>query len=306
MPTISTVYRIFIASPSDTTEERKIIRNVIYEWNSTNSVRYNIILDPVAWESHSIPAIGNSPQEVLSKQLLPICDILVGVFRSRIGTTTKNAQSGTVDEIHEFIETNRPVILYFCNEVSSQDKIDLDQKTKLDEFKNSIKERGIVWPYNTKEELSHEFSRHLSLKINELQRLYKSQIIPEEFDGPNKSAVDRLVKYYQRVNIDWNVYRPTAQFNEGTLDRLEQAYEGLWNISNNLSDDETKKIKPKLLNALHTLRFVIDSGQHGPSFFSVFGRESKKKKEHDEFFSLLKDSITELKKTKQSENEQAN
>ena len=110
---------------------------------------------------------------------------------------------------------------------------------------------------------------------------------------PKESCLDGLIKYYNRVNTDWNSFRPFAPH---TLDRLEQAYEDLWIIFNSLNDDETEKIKPKLYHALKILRFVIDSGRQGPSFFSAFQRESKRKKEHDEFFSLLNDSITELEK----------
>jgi MTH538 TIR-like domain (DUF1863). len=122
-----------------------------------------------------------------------------------------------------------------------------------------------------------------------------------ESGDPNKLRIDRLIKYYNRVNTDWNVYRPYVPYNKGTLDRLEHAYEDLWDISNSLNDDETKKIKPKLHNALQILRYIIDSGHNGASFFSGFQSESKRKKEHDEFFSLLKDCITELKKPNMSD-----
>src|SRR5208282_974181 len=119
---------------------------------------------------------------------------------------------------------------------------------------------------------------------------YSKSSLHGEFEDPKKSAIDKLVNYYNRVSIDWNVYRPYAPFNKGTLDRLEQANGDLWSIYNSLNDNETKKIKPKLYNALNTLRYVIDSGRQGSSFFSGFLKESKRRKEYDEFFSLLKDS----------------
>jgi hypothetical protein len=129
---------------------------------------------------------------------------------------------------------------------------------------------------------------------------YSISDLRDDFEDRKKSAIDRLVNYYNRINTDWNTYRP---YNKGTLDRLERAYEDLWNIFNSLNDTETKIIKPKLYSALNILRYVIDSGRNGPSFFTVFQRESKRRKEHDEFFSLLNDSITELKKAKTSDQE---
>jgi hypothetical protein len=108
-----------------------------------------------------------------------------------------------------------------------------------------------------------------------------------------KSCLDGLVKYYNRVTIDWTSYTP---FDSGTLGRLERDNEELWIIFNSLNDDETKKIKPKLWDALNTLRYVIDSGRHGPSLFFGFQRESKRRKNYDKFFRLLNECITELKK----------
>jgi hypothetical protein len=138
-----------------------------------------------------------------------------------------------------------------------------------------------------------------SIITSEFYQMIANPSIPSsqgESGDLKKSRIDRLIKYYNRVNTDWNVYRPYVPYNVGTLDRLEHAYEDLWDISNSLNDDETKKIKPKLHDALQILRYIIDSGRNGASFFSGFQSESKRKKEHDEFFSLLKDCITELKK----------
>jgi hypothetical protein len=236
--------------------------------------------------------LSENIQEMLNKQLLPTCDMLVGVFRTRIGTTTRNAESGTVDEINEFIKTKRPVLLYFCNVLSPQDESDEDQTVKLDGFKRSIRDKGVVWEYSTPEDLSKSFFKHLLLKINDLQKL---PAIPEGFGGPTNSSIDKLVKFYNRASIDWNVYLPTVPSHKGTLDRLEQDYHDLFDIINTLNDSETKKIHKKLYDALRSLRYVIDSGRQGPSFFSAFWNKSKKKKEHDTFFSLIKESINELK-----------
>jgi hypothetical protein len=297
MPILTTQYRIFIASPSDTTDERDKIQSVIYDWNSVNSMNYKMTLQPVRWESDAIPDIGDGPQEVLNKQLLPKCDMLVGVFRNRIGTTTKNAESGTVEEINEFIKTNKPVILYFCNQLTSNNEIDSDQKSKLDDFKRSIKEKGIVWEYSTVEDLSRTFFKHLLLKINDLQNL---PISPEVSENSTVLTIKRLKRLYNKASIDWNVYRPYVPYHKGTLDRLEQNYRDLFDIVNVLNEDDAKRIQNRLHNALSTLRYVIDSGRQGPGLFSAFWDSIKGEKErekyHNKFFSLIEESINELKK----------
>jgi hypothetical protein len=52
------VYKVMIASPGDVNEERKIIREVLSEWNAVNSEMRKIVLLPVGWETHSAPEIS--------------------------------------------------------------------------------------------------------------------------------------------------------------------------------------------------------------------------------------------------------
>src|SRR3990172_1493833 len=109
----ATVYRVLIASPSDVLSERKAISEVLYAWNALNSVAMNIVLLPVMWETHSAPEMGGRPQEIINKQLVRDCDFLIGTFWTRIGTHTGVAESGTVEEIREFLKAGKPVMLYF-------------------------------------------------------------------------------------------------------------------------------------------------------------------------------------------------
>ena len=44
------IFKVMIASPSDVTRERNIIRKVLYEWNAINSDSRKIVLLPVGWE----------------------------------------------------------------------------------------------------------------------------------------------------------------------------------------------------------------------------------------------------------------
>ena len=62
---------------------------------------------PVGWETHSHPEMNKktkSPQDVINKQVLKDCDVLIGIFWARIGTPTKKHKSGTIEEIYEFLE----------------------------------------------------------------------------------------------------------------------------------------------------------------------------------------------------------
>ena len=88
-----------IASPSDISSEREIVRDVLYEWNVVHSEDKKIVLMPVGWETHAHPAMGDRPQEIINKEVLAGCDLLVAVFWTRIGSPTGVSASGTVEEI---------------------------------------------------------------------------------------------------------------------------------------------------------------------------------------------------------------
>lgn len=87
------VIRIFIASPGDVQKERNLIRDTIYEWNTINSFSRGIVLMPVGWETDSVASYGAPPQDEINTKLLESCDLLIGVFWSKVGTPTDHSLS---------------------------------------------------------------------------------------------------------------------------------------------------------------------------------------------------------------------
>ena len=161
------VFNVMIASPGDVASERAIVRDVVYEWNAVHSIKRNIVLLPVGWESHSSPEMGDSPQEIINKQVLEKCDLLVGIFWTRVGTPTTHYGSGTIEEIEKYITTEKPVMLYFSGKPVVLDSIDTDQIQQLKTFKESCKTRGLYFEYDSLSDFKEIFYHHLQLKINE-------------------------------------------------------------------------------------------------------------------------------------------
>lgn len=129
------VYRVLIASPSDVEKERERIPEVMAEWNAQNSADTGIVFVPVKWETHSTPEMGDRPQAIINRQLVHDSDILIGVFWTRIGSPTGIAESGSVEEIREFIQSGKRVMLYFSSVPVNPSAINRDQHQKLEEFK---------------------------------------------------------------------------------------------------------------------------------------------------------------------------
>lgn len=162
----ATVFKVMIASPGDILEEKEIIRKVLHEWNDIHSEMRKIVLLPVAWDTHSSPDMGDRPQAIINRQLKD-CDLLVGVFWTRIGTATGEYPSGTVEEIEEHIKKRKPAMLYFSSKTVRLDDVDHDQYSELKKFKESCVSRGVYETYSDIDEFKDDFNRHLQLKLNE-------------------------------------------------------------------------------------------------------------------------------------------
>lgn len=163
----ATTFNVMIASPGDVASERAIVRDVVYEWNAVHSGARKIVLLPVGWETHSSPEMGAPAQQIINRQVLSKCDLLVGVFWTRIGTPTEKHLSGTVEEIEEHISSGKPAMLYFSSQPVAMDTVDLEQIQKLKAFKQSCQSRGLYEGYDSHAEFKEKFYRHLQLKLNE-------------------------------------------------------------------------------------------------------------------------------------------
>ena len=156
-----------IASPGDVASERAIIRDVVYEWNAVHSKSRGIAILPVGWESHSSPEMGSTAQEIINLQVLGKCDLLIGVFWTRIGTPTTEYASGTVEEIEKHINAGKPAMLYFSSQPVVMESVDLNQYNQLKKFKDSCQSRGLYEQYDSHSDFKQKFYRQLQIKINE-------------------------------------------------------------------------------------------------------------------------------------------
>lgn len=165
MPYAALVYKVFIASPSDVPKERQIIREVLNDWNCIHAEERGKILMQIGWETHASPAMGERPQEVINRQVLRGCDLLVAVFWTRLGTPTSGATSGTVAEIDEHIAGKKPAMIYFSNAPVRLESVDQDQYQALRDFRKRCEGHGLVGSYDTLSAFKDQFSRHLALTV---------------------------------------------------------------------------------------------------------------------------------------------
>ncbi|OCS43689.1 hypothetical protein [Ralstonia pickettii] len=181
MSYLATVYKVMIASPSDVKEERQIVREEIANWNAAHSEARGIALLPASWDANSAPSTGDRPQGIINKQILKGADLLVGVFWTRLGTSTGKFPSGTVEEIEEHIASDKPAMLYFSQAPIVPGNLDQDQYNGVLRLRDSLKNRAL---YHTYEELSQfraNFTHHLQITMNS-----------EGFGRPIEATVEEL------------------------------------------------------------------------------------------------------------------
>lgn len=189
----ATAYEILIASPSDLVAEREAIPDVIGAWNALNSREYGIVLMPILWETHASPEMGDRPQAIINKQIVMSCDVLVGCFWTRIGTNTGVAESGTVEEIEEFLQAGKPVMLYFSSVPVVPDNLDADQYQRLREFRQKMEAQGFLRRYSTVSELRDKLFHDLTRTIRGLHKANTGVLLPEVIPEDPADAQRRQV-----------------------------------------------------------------------------------------------------------------
>jgi hypothetical protein len=161
----SEVYRVMIGSPSDLTEERLAATDAVNEWNAQHADAEGAVLLPVKWETHAMPTSGVRPQSAINEQLVDRCDILVGMFWTKLGTATGVAASGTVEEIDRFVAAGKPAMLYFSRRKIGAGKIDPKQAAMLKKFKAATYKKSLVGSFANVAELRRVLFRDLTRQI---------------------------------------------------------------------------------------------------------------------------------------------
>jgi len=255
------VFNVMIASPGDVEAERNIVREVLAEWNAIHSSSQKIVLLPIGWESHSSPEMGAEPQALINQQILHKCDLLVGIFWTRIGTATDEYASGTVEEIERHVAGGRPAMLYFSSKPVVLDTVEPEQYAKLKSFKESCRSRSLYESYETLTEFHTKFNRQLQLKINSHQL----------FSQAKKSGTESIS--VSQTKIPDLSYEATLLLHEASLDSsgviLYLRHLGgtdLQTNNKNLIDSNERRVIAKWEAALQELtnnKLVVGRGQKG-------------------------------------------
>ncbi|HEY3899908.1 MAG TPA: hypothetical protein VGM54_14915 [Chthoniobacter sp.] len=166
MPQPITLFRVFLAAPSDVADELIVVEGVLHDWNLQQGQALGIRVELVNWRTHTWPSAGRRPQASVNKQAFDACDLVIAIFWSRFGTPTGKADSGTEEEIRRGIKMNKPVLVYFSDRPAP--KLKRVEHSRIEKFKRQFGQKAIYWVYSDIDSFEKELRNHLALTMHDL------------------------------------------------------------------------------------------------------------------------------------------
>jgi SAM-dependent methyltransferase len=159
---------LLIASPSDVPNERNIVENLIPHWNKNKGEDMNVVVTPIRWEKNLAITSNAGAQELINEQLVSKADIIVAIFWSKFGTPTKNSESGTLEEIEQFLIRKKPVIMYFMDKKINPNSISPKQLQSVQDFQHKYKDQGVYKILKTTKELQDALFSDITYNVNKI------------------------------------------------------------------------------------------------------------------------------------------
>lgn len=168
-----TAVRVFLASPMDIVEERQVFRNALQKVNNAIGRNLGIYFEVIGWEDYVLPGVGIDAQDVVNKQIKQEYDVFVGLFKSRIGTKTHRAISGTVEE-YELAQMKRiscPELQIMCYYFDSPGC----ENEEIQNLKQRMNNDGVLYTQVPQPDLFEEMVfNHFSKMLLQFAQKYRS------------------------------------------------------------------------------------------------------------------------------------
>src|SRR5512145_1087320 len=167
--TVKREIRVFIASPGDLVEERRIFRDAIHQLNVGFGDGANVEYVPLGWED-TLAATGRRNQSVINEEI-DSCDVFILAMNRHWGQDAPDAEpytSYTEEEFHRAIErwknSGAPEIFVFFKRVDAESEGDAEpQLRKVIDFRKHLEEtRQVLYRYfDTHQTFLDEVDHHL-------------------------------------------------------------------------------------------------------------------------------------------------
>jgi hypothetical protein len=168
VPYSATVYRLLISSPGDVTEEDiASVMRAVARWNVVYGRAFGSVVVPLHWDLHAAAEHGVRPQASINAQLVEDADIVLALFRARLGSPTGEAESGTVEEINKARKDGAYVAILRCLRDVDPRNVDPEQLQRLNDFFDRVRSESLILTYANDAELRERVDAVLNQAITQ-------------------------------------------------------------------------------------------------------------------------------------------
>ncbi len=151
------VLRMLVSCPGDVTkDDLATLHRMINRWNVLLGEQFGCIVVPVTWNEHASAEFGKPPQDILNRQLVDVVDFAIAIFWGRLGSSTRDAESGTAEEIQRLHEADKPVSVLRCDRPVPREKEDLPERLRLQEYLRSLYPTSLLMSYEDEAGLANQ------------------------------------------------------------------------------------------------------------------------------------------------------
>lgn len=150
-----TLFRVFLSSSEELSEDREAAASAIKRWNIATGKMLGFRLEDVTWKSHSTPEVGRPPQAIINERLLDSSDIVIGLIWTCL-------RIGTEEELRRSIDRGKPVLIYFCDRPIAPSRLNSEAVRKVGRFKDQLADKCLYGTYSDFNDLQQQLQPHLT------------------------------------------------------------------------------------------------------------------------------------------------
>lgn len=216
--------KCFIASPGDVSEEREACEKVFEDINNSLGKILGFKLSSLRWENDIYPGVGEYGQQVINEQVDGNYDLFIGIMKTRFGTPTPQAGSGTEEEFNNAYEKYKNgeidnIFFYFGNPSVSPYEIDYVQFQKVKDFRKRIGEQGVLHMefVNTEdfeEKLKQDLTNYFNINRPTSRRQKKKK-------SKEPEIIKSKIVHYEYRKL-WGEIRKSKDFTKKTIGQIQK------------------------------------------------------------------------------------